>query len=52
MGSDGCDAEGDGGVPPSSGLSDRRDVISASWVGGVGLVVGDRGLGGGGDVAN
>ena len=52
MGSDVCDAEGAGGVPPLSGSEDCRDVRSASWGRGVGVVIGGTGLGGGRAVAN
>ena len=33
-------------------LEDRRDVISASWGRGMGVVIGDKFLGGGRAVAN
>ena len=37
---DGFYAEGSGGVPPSSGSVYIRDVRTASWVWGVGVVIG------------
>ena len=43
--------EGAGGVPPSGGPEDSRDVISESWRGGMVLISGDGGLGGGRAVA-
>ena len=52
MGSDGRDAGVAGGVPPSSGSSDCRDVISESRGGGMGLVISGGGIGGCGSVAN
>ena len=41
LGSDGGNAEGDGGVPPSGGLVDSRYFRSLSWGGGMGLVIGN-----------
>ena len=52
LGSDVCYAEGDGGIPPQSGLEDLRDYSSESQGWGMGVVIGGRGLGGGGSVAN
>ena len=45
LGSDGCDAEGDGGVPQYSGLADFKDDISSSQGWGMVVVIFDRGLG-------
>ena len=50
MGSYGGDAKGDGGVPTSGGPEDSRDVISDSWVVGMGEFIGIIGIGGGGAV--
>ena len=52
MGSDGCDAEGSGGVSPSSGSEDSRYIIAAGLVGSMVVVIGDGGLGGGRTVSN
>ena len=52
LGSDRCDAEGDGGVPPLDGSEDIRNSILASWGGRMGVVIGGGGLGGGVDVAS
>ena len=46
------DAEGAGGVPPSSGLADSRAVKLENWEVGMGVVIGGRGLRGGRAVAN
>ena len=50
MGSDGGDVGSAGGVPPSGFLEDSREVRSASWGGGMGVVIGGGGIGGGRDV--
>ena len=50
--SDRYNSEGDGGVPPWSGLYNHRDVILASHGGGMRVFIGGRGLRGGGAVAN
>ena len=52
MGSYVGDAEGAGFVPQLAVPEDRRDIRSASWGGGMGMVIGGGGLGGGGDVTN
>ena len=52
MGSDGCDSKGCGWIPPSSGLAYHRDVSLASQRGGMGVIIGGRGLGGREDVSN
>ena len=47
MGSDRGNAEDTGGVPPSGGPEDSKDVRSESWGGGMGVVIGSGGLGDG-----
>ena len=44
LGSDGCDAEGDGGVTPYIGSSSCRDARSASQGEGIGVFIGGGGL--------
>ena len=52
MGSAGRNAESAGGVPPLGDSEDIRDVSLASWVGGMGVVIGGGCLGGGEAVEN
>ena len=52
MGRDIFDAEVYGGVPPSSGLADHRDVSSDIQGGGMVVVIGGGCLRGGGYIAN
>ena len=51
MSSDGGNVEGAGGVPQLGVSEDIRDVISASREGGMGVVIGGRGIVGDRDVA-
>ena len=51
MVSDGGDVEGAGGVSPSSGPENSRDFISESWEVGMVVVIGVKGILGGGAVA-
>ena len=52
MGSDRGDAEGDGRVPPLGVPEYSRYIRSEIQGGGMGVVIGDGGLGVGGAVAN
>ena len=52
LGSDKGNAESARGVPPSGCPEDSRDVVSASRGGEIGVVIGGRGLGVSGSVAN
>ena len=51
LGIDGDNAESDGGVPSLAGTEDIRDFSLENKVGGVGVVIGDRCLGGDDDLA-
>ena len=47
MGNDEGNVEGAGGVPPSGGPEDSRDVSLENRGGGMGVVIGGGGIGGG-----